>query len=93
MRTGEVYVATDDPAGGIHQMSVEVERSREASATLLDSFAQKLAAARDMPSAAGSTIRRAVRQRPGTAILMAAAAGFLIARFLRPKLDREIERA
>jgi len=86
-------VSTEFAGGGIENLSVELERSRESSARLLRVLAQKMAAVRTMPVAAGSTIQRAVQKRPGAAILCAAAAGFLLARLLRPKLVRETNRA
>jgi len=90
--SGGFPVASDFPAGSIENLSVELERARESSARLLRTLGQKMAAVRTMPVAAGSTLQRAVRRRPGAAILFAAAAGFLLARLLRPKLVRETHR-
>jgi hypothetical protein len=80
---------TEIPAGSIDNLGAELERSRETSARLLRILGQRLGAARNVPAAASSTIQRAVQKRPATAIFFAAAAGFLLARLLRPKFARE----
>ena len=63
----------------MHPAEIEVERSCESSARLLESLARRMEAARW----AGSWIMRAARKRPIVTFAVAVFAGFLAVRTIR----------
>jgi ElaB/YqjD/DUF883 family membrane-anchored ribosome-binding protein len=79
---------------------IEVERSRESAARLMENLARKLGGNRTVRKAADSAARfvqdprwnnmaaeidRTVRRRPGAAILVAVVVGFVVGRLIRSR--------
>ena len=101
MFTEEGTRVADDTvsAHNAHELHVEVERSRESAARLLDSLSRTIGASRAVRHAASAAhyvqahsvrdvatgIDRAVRKRPAASIAVAVVAGFLVGRAFRSR--------